>query len=467
MTEEFGADLEEFGAEESAPGEARTDLLALYEDLSKQIAATMDDVERQRIRNARQAVLGKLTTKTESDWLALSKTYSEAFSESKAFQNKLNSLNGLSDAAFEQMTKDVLEKLEAKKGGTAGGDKPKTTRTRAKKTDEKPAETTAPDERFVAVIKHAKNLGLDAQIIFDELGYSIVDAASVEGTLAEINKRSAANTAPVHSVPVPDGNGGEVEEFGAGDDGDSPSIPDAAPSLPPPPLPPVQSVGDNGGAEGVGDAVTGEIEWIIDNAIQGKINPETGEIVDRSWILKILGWADFPKPGEFTKEHATDIVRVVNMMWLTPARIYREQAEKMAAPLEKKAAFFDEIFGPLLDKLGDKELPRVKKVDSPNYGKFREKTLHLATGSISWTKGGGNYLDQGQMYGWLARKKEEMLILREQGTPEALEELKALESKYGLRLKTEVDFNKSLLERSELPFAVKCPVNEFSERKIK
>jgi hypothetical protein len=71
------------------------------------------------------------------------------------------------------------------------------------------------------------------------------------------------------------------------------------------------------------------------------------------------------------------------------------------------------------------------------------------------------------MYGWLAKKKEEMLALRDQGTPEAQEELKALQQKYGLRLKTEVDFNKSLLEASDLPFVVKCPVNEFATREVK
>lgn len=446
MAEDFTADdVEAFGVDEPAL-EADTEremLLGMHEELRKQHLTTIDDLERQRLRNAMGEIHNKLTTHPEKEWLELSKRYHNHYNDIKAYPNKLANLGGLSDAAFDELLKHIDDAEAAKSV------KPKTTRKVGKKEAAQPAPEVKPDERFAALVLHAKNLGLDAQVIFDELGGGDITDATLARLGDEINRRGSTQAVQVSE--------GDVESFEVDDSPGTASEAANPPSATSVPVP------------GVPDASVSQpaTTWVIDSAIQGKIDPETGEVVDRDWLLNKLGWTKFPTQEEFTLEHGADVVRVINS-YLLPAKKYREQAEKLAAPLEKRAAMVEELFGPLLDSLGPKHLKTVQKKDSKNFGKYTGKTLNLITGAISWEKGGGNFLDQGQMYGWLARKKEEMLALRDQDTPEAQEELAALERKYGLRLKTEVDYNKELLLASkELPFVVECKVNEFEKRTIK
>jgi hypothetical protein len=436
MVEEFGVDVEEFGAgeEPAEQPEDRALLLRMYDEFGKQIAATMDDVERQRLRNARKECMAKLTNKAESQWTDMARAYGEFFNDAKLFAKRLEKLGGLSDEAFETLRSELSQahaekEAKAKKGGGKRGGK----KADAKAKEDAP-QAVAPDERFQAIVKHAENLGLEAQTIWDELfGNEPISDERLDAFLAVVNERGAAEP-----VSIPTANGGAdsaVEEFGADTtDGDRPE-----------PVPAQKR------------------HLISDASFDGLVDPETGEVVKRSWVLDVLGWADFPT--EPSREQLDRIVDVMHTRWLDPAQRYRAQAEKLAGPLEKRAAIFESIFGDYIDACGDAFLPRVQKGE--NAGKFTKKTLDLPSGSISWTKEGGSPVcDEGTFRMWLEQKRQEMLVLREQGTPEALEELKALEDKYGLKLKTVAEASKALIK--ELPVGWEpTEADEFARRTIK
>lgn len=431
--EDFGSDLDDFGSEPEAvaPEQSIEELQAMVEDLNKQIAATMDELEQQRLRNAKKVILDQIngavapsaTSKTEGQWTDLAKAYKEFFGDGNPWAERLASLGGVCDAAYEGLRHELAEANRVKEAATA---KPKGGRGKGGK---KAAEPAIPvNERFAALVQHGKNLGIDTQMVYDELGLTELDDVSLDALLAAINER--ANAAPV--VPV--------------------------------------SGGDDGATDG--DAAEPAREtFFSDSAFAGLVNPVTGEVIERSWLLDKLGWLDFPT--EPSRECAAAIVDLQNTLYLGPAARYRSNAENLAAPLEKRAKDLDAFFGPYLDACGEKFLGKHKsdsRVDAKSQhkaGDFKEKTLKFVTGSISWSKEGGPCVtDPPKFHAWLAEKRGELLVLKEKNTPEALEEMKALEAKYGLKLVTEVAYDKEKCAKELPPGWSDLPVNELASRKI-
>lgn len=441
--EEFG--IEAFGEPVASDATTQTDgdiaaLKELIDDLTKQAAETFDELERQRIRNAKKAAEDQLsamvtgTQKTEKQWSDLALAYKEVFGNAEEFKSRLAALGGVSDESFESLRHQLAEHHAAAKPKGRGG---------RRKKAETEAPIVVPNSRFLDALKHAANLGLSGQAIWDELGLADLTDSNIDTLVAEINKRA---------------NSGGVEEFGLGE-----SSPETV--APPASQPPSAGVDTSNAAE---NAPVASTPVLVDNKL---IDPETGEVLPRSWFLEALGLAEMPTKPD--KEIAAKILDIMHTRYIDPAARYRAQAEKMAAPLEAKAKLWEEVFGDYLDKCGETFLPKVQKVDSPNFGKYSKKTLDLPTGSVSWKKDGGivAMTDAPAFFAWLTEKKQQLLTLREQGTPEALEEIKALEESYGLRLKTEAEISKDKLAKlpeTELPPGYSIPpVNEFFTRTIK
>jgi hypothetical protein len=113
--ENFGVDdVEDFGVDEPTGDAERETLLGMLDELNKQIAETLDDLERQRLRNVRAEVYLKLSGHPESEWLELSKRFNAHFDTPKAFANKLKNHGGVSDAAYTNILGEV-ELLENKR----------------------------------------------------------------------------------------------------------------------------------------------------------------------------------------------------------------------------------------------------------------------------------------------------------------------------------------------------------------
>lgn len=445
MSEELEAfGVEEFGAElpEAAPAPesavARDDLKVMIEDINKQIAGTMDELEIQRLRNAKKAIEAQLTgkpnSKAETQWADLRRAYGEFYGDDRFDVAVAN--GGKCDEVFEHL-REKLSKDHREKDAANGTTKSMIV---------KPQPGVKVNDRFAQLIIHATNLGLDGQLIWDELGLVKLTNKNMDEFLRVLNERGAAPTTSAVSVPEAPA-GAVVEEFGTAGDTEESVVP------------PAQSSG-----------------FFTDDAFAGLVDPESGEVVERSWVLDALGWLDFPT--EPTKEAAAQILDLMHTRYLDPAARYRAQAEKMAAPLEARAANLEKLFGPYLDAVGAKFLPTHKSDSKPDAktphraGDYSKKTLDLPTGSISWQKDGGTMLtNDAKFYGWLAEKKTEMMALREKGTPEALEELKQLEDLYGLKLKTEAVVDKDKVKRVDekvLPpgwEAIK--VNHLAKRTIK
>lgn len=452
--EEFG--VEEFGAElpEAAPAADpavdREDLKAMLVDISKQIASTMDELEAQRLRNLKKTIeeqlTGKPNSKADSQWTDLQRAYGEFYGDVIYFHDTV-SKGGRCDEVFEAL-REKLSKDHQKKDAAAGV----TTAVNGKKTTRKKAAQAAmleikPNERFKQIILHATNLKLDGQLIWDELALGEINDANLDAFLFVVNERGAAQTASVPATPA----GAVVEEFGT-----------------------ESSEVQEPGASGEGEPQRTAL--FSDAAFEGLVDPESGEVVQRGWVLDALGWLDFPT--EPTKEAAAQILDLMRTRYLDPAARYRAQAEKMAAPLEKRAANLEQLFGPYLDAVGKKFLPTHKSDSKPDAkqphkaGDFSKKTLDLLTGSISWQKDGGTTcVNDAKFYAWLGEKKTEMQALRDKGTEEALEELKQLENLYGLKLKTEAVVDKDKVKQvdaKQLPPGWEAlPVNHLAKRTIK
>ena len=132
----------------------------------------------------------------------------------------------------------------------------------------------------------------------------------------------------------------------------------------------------------------------------GKIDPETGEIVDESLILRKFGWTEMPflpTDREPTKEELNafedklDQVAERVAAHLQTAARWREQTEKRCDPLDSAANFWDKHFvQPMAARLAPYRLPRYQS--GKNKGNYSKKSLHLRSLSISFEASGGHYV---------------------------------------------------------------------------
>lgn len=120
----------------------------------------------------------------------------------------------------------------------------------------------------------------------------------------------------------------------------------------------------------------------------GLIDPETGELVSESLIMRKFGWTEMPSlPEKPTKEQLDayqdkiDQIgdRVLNHR--ERAARYRAQAEERCKPLDSAADFWDDNFvKPMAKALGKHRMP------------VKGKTLHLPSCSVKYTQSGGAYV---------------------------------------------------------------------------
>lgn len=448
--------MEEFGFDEPVvpiDRENIADLEALIGDLTKQLASTMDEKQRQPLLRAKQVAVEALNvlrkqpveTKTEGQWLDLAKAYEVFWGNKTEFTDVLKGLGGQPTSEAFETLRSKLARAHELRPTTTETDKPK----KEKKTAAKPKgnEITVPlptpQTRWPHIVEHGKNIGVDAQLVFDELGFTALTDLSVSDTLREMNARKER---------------GGVEEFGLGESA-------------------ITAVTEKSSESPASDAPA-----TVAVTIQGRVDEETGELLDRDWVLDKLGWLDYP--AELTEEQADQLIDLVHK-YRQPAQRYRDQAEKRAKPLEQRADAISDTFGPLLDKFGDKRLPRYQSdskegTKNPHKrGDFSKKTLDLGSGSISWTKDGGvAVVDQGRYFGWLQRQYETFChqnSMLETGSPEekelAKQVLDELQTKYGFRVKIVPDASKDLVKKlpiNALPDGwADIPVNEFARRIIK
>lgn len=132
----------------------------------------------------------------------------------------------------------------------------------------------------------------------------------------------------------------------------------------------------------------------------GKIDPETGEVVDESLILRKFGWTEMPflptdrQPTNAElnafEEKIDQVAEKVAAELQTTAR-WREQTEKRCKPLDEAAAFWQEQFiKPMSLRLAPYRLPVYKS--GKHKGEYSKKTIHLRSLSISFEADGGYYL---------------------------------------------------------------------------
>lgn len=123
----------------------------------------------------------------------------------------------------------------------------------------------------------------------------------------------------------------------------------------------------------------------------GVVDPETGELVDESFIKRKFGWTELPVlAADATYEQIAAFERrldeVVDRASSHKERAarYRSNCEARCAPLDKAAAFYErEFIVPMARMLAPHKLKTNK------HGEYTSKTLVLESGSISFKKGGG------------------------------------------------------------------------------
>lgn len=123
----------------------------------------------------------------------------------------------------------------------------------------------------------------------------------------------------------------------------------------------------------------------------GLVDPETGEVIEASFILQKFGWTELPVlKADATREQVAafeeKLDQVLDRMCghLEKAARYRAACEKRCAPYDGAAKFYDEQFvQPMARMLAVHKLKRNKK------GDFAEKTLVLDSGLVKFTQGGG------------------------------------------------------------------------------
>lgn len=428
-------------------------LKAVIEEMTKAAAECMDAAEAEGYRQARRAAEERLKAITtgsgfsEGQWAELAKAYIEMGAD---FKGRLAELGGISNDSYHTLTQELSAMHQA-------GKKPKANKKKGdKKKEEKPKQEDggpepSPEDRWVHIQEHVKNLGMDAWALYDELKYEApLTHEQVSHVLREANARVEDGQADIenHHTPPP------IPKPPAA------CLPPAS-ATPPTAAPPTSTAG-----------VSSAVIW--DEQLKKAIDLETGEVVSVAYFLELVGIPGLPEKPD--RELAAKILDVMHTHYIDPAARYRAQAEKMAAPLDARAKQMEAFFGAYLDLCGAEFLPKFgARAAVEKQGKFSAKTLDLLTGSISWKKDGGiTQTDSGKYYGWLQRMQERLQELNglcREGNDEAKEELKYLQDTYGLKIETKaVASNDKIkdLSADKLPDGWEVlPANEFATRTIK
>lgn len=130
----------------------------------------------------------------------------------------------------------------------------------------------------------------------------------------------------------------------------------------------------------------------------GLVDPETGEILEPSLILRKFGWTEFPSlPSNPTREDVEDFEAKVDQVadkvleHRDKTARWRAAADYRCAPFDRIADYWEEKFLiPLSKQLAPHKLRRFKK--GKNAGEYAEKTLRLPSGAIRFTSAGGYYV---------------------------------------------------------------------------
>lgn len=123
----------------------------------------------------------------------------------------------------------------------------------------------------------------------------------------------------------------------------------------------------------------------------GLIDPDTGELLEPSFIMEKFGWTEYPKLGKMATvdelaifEEKLDQVADKILSHMEKAARYRAAAELKCKPYDGAAAFWHEqFFVPMSKMLGPHKLQKNKA------GKYKSKTMVLNSGCVKFTKGGG------------------------------------------------------------------------------
>lgn len=162
---------------------------------------------------------------------------------------------------------------------------------------------------------------------------------------------------------------------------------------------------------------SGEPEPIRTEA--GVIDPETGEIIEASLIMRKFGWSEMPRLGtkpikpkvgspmsEFyaweedtryfnqgLKDYELRLDQVLDLMLSYCERTdrWRASTELRCKPLDSAAKFYDHNFIiPMSKELAPHRLPTYKS--GKKKGEYSSKTLALPSGAIKFTSSGGFYV---------------------------------------------------------------------------
>ncbi|MDE1971138.1 MAG: hypothetical protein KGI50_06230 [Patescibacteria group bacterium] len=183
----------------------------------------------------------------------------------------------------------------------------------------------------------------------------------------------------------------EVEASGSNEAGDGGPVGDSMPGV---------LAGDTdrvhcgSNPDGVGGSVnSGEVKTEA-----GLIDPETGEIIEPSFIMRKLGWNELPllsqnpTPAELDAFEAK-LDQVVDRELGHREKVARWTAanEKRCEPFNKAADFWEQNFViPMSKQLAPHRLPKYKT--GKKQGEYSNKTLRLASGCIRFHAGGGAHI---------------------------------------------------------------------------
>lgn len=156
---------------------------------------------------------------------------------------------------------------------------------------------------------------------------------------------------------------------------------------------------DQGDAAGeTGREVQPGLEPAVIKTDAGLIDPETGEIIDPSFIFRKFGWTEFPQLAkdatqEQVKAYEDKLDQVAEEILWRRDKTSRWTAANNARckPLEDYASFVEEQFAvPMAKALAPHRLPTYKT--GKKKGEYSNKTLKLASGQIQFRQSGGAYI---------------------------------------------------------------------------
>jgi hypothetical protein len=260
--------------------------------------------------------------------------------------------------------------------------------------DIKPVDVETDYESVWESVQEAAELTAPAEEAEDEDdifgAFDEAEAEDPKGTDAEAAEEMAADTASAESATTPDaGTALESASESTADD-PKPAEPVDAPAAPA-----TVETQNTSTAEAV-DATGQTTEPIRTEA--GLIDPETGELIEESLIMRKFGWSEMPQlPKDATKEQVAQYQQQLDQV-LDLVCGYRERtsrwraaAELRSKGLDKAADFFTANFiEPMSRALAPHILPVYKS--GKKKGEFSKKTMVLSSGAVKFTAGGGYHV---------------------------------------------------------------------------